>query len=169
MAVWRLEDDCLAPSGKIVVEFKGKNPFAVYKALKDSLKKVFGVGSSAIWERDFRWDITSDPRSFFVRYFVKKGIDMRSSVLSEIILEGEQPSTPEKDGKIRITIKGKLVTEYERKTTFQNLPIYKGLLLLYNFIFYNRVRRNYLALCIDWLTKLEEEFRSILSMPKIKS
>jgi hypothetical protein len=169
MAVWRLEDDCLAPSGKITVEFKGKNPFRIYKVLKDSLKKVFGVGASAIWERDFRWDITSDPRSFFVRYFVKKGIDMRSNVLAEIILEGDQPSDPEKDGKIRITIKGKLITEYERKTALQKLSIYKGLIWLYNFFFYNRIRRNYLALCTDWLTKLEEEFRSILSMPTIKS
>jgi hypothetical protein len=169
MAVWRLEDDCLAPAGNIVVEFKGKNPFAVYKALKDVLKKVFGVGASALWERDFRWDITSDPRPFFVRYFVNKSIDMRSKVLAEIILEGEQPSDPEKEGKIKITLRGKLITEYERKTAIQNLPIYQGLLWIYNFFFYNKVRRNYLALCTDWLTKLEEEFRSILSMPAIKS
>jgi hypothetical protein len=165
MAVWRLEDDCLAPAGKIVVEYRGKNPFAVYKALKDILKKVFGVGASALWERDFRWDMSSDPRSFFVRYFVKKGIDMRSFALTEIILEGNQPSDPTKEGNIKISIKAKLITEYERKTAFQNLPIYKGLLWLYNFFFYNNVRRNYLKLCNDWLTKLEDEFRSILSMP----
>jgi hypothetical protein len=165
MVVWRLEDDCLAPTAKIKIEFKGKNPFSAYKTAKDFFKTVFGVGGSKIFERDFRWDITSDPRYFFIRYFVKKPIDMRSYVLTEVIFEGHQPSNPEKEGDVTITINGRLITEYERKTAFQKLPLYKALIWIYNFIFYNKVRRNYLKLCQDWLYKLEREFKTLLSMP----
>lgn len=168
MATLRFEDDCLVPDRKIKLEFKGKNPFSVCKAARDIFKKVFGVGGSKIFERDFRWDMSSDPRYFFVRYIVKKGIDMRSHTINEIIFEGLQPSDPEKEGKVTITITAKLITEFERKTAFQKLPLYKGIIWLYNFMFYDKARRDYLKMCVDWVNKLENEFRKFLSMPEIK-
>jgi hypothetical protein len=124
------------------------------------LERIFDVGAKDIWERDYRWDSTSDPRSFFIRLYVKKGLDQRSDLFIEIIFQGQQPSDSSKDGKMTVTINGRLTTEYEIK-----MPIYKTIWQLYNYFFYNKVRRGYLKLCNEWIEKLWKEFRSFLNIP----
>ncbi|MEM5844155.1 MAG: hypothetical protein QXX07_01510 [Candidatus Aenigmatarchaeota archaeon] len=161
---WRIEDDCLAPQARISIDYAGKDPFRAYKILRDTLRKVLEVESKDLWERDFRWDISSDPRGFFVRVYVDKGIDARSKALIEVIMQGEIPSDPNKEGRITIQLGGRLRTEYKRETGFQQLPIYKGLLWLYHKIFYNRVRRGYLGMCYQWIQKLNSALREALEI-----
>jgi hypothetical protein len=57
------------------------------------------------------------------------------------------------------------MTEFNMVTKIQKLPFYKGLLRIYNFAFYNKVRRNYLVLCNDWLNRVNREFRLALNLP----
>ncbi|MEM7825617.1 MAG: hypothetical protein QW412_02025, partial [Candidatus Aenigmatarchaeota archaeon] len=151
---WRIEDDCLAPEARINIEFSGQDPFKAYRILRETLRRVLEVESKDLWERDFRWDISSDSRGFFVRVYVDKGIDSRSKALIEVIMQGNIPSDPNKEGRIIIKIGGRVRTEYRLETAFQQLPIYRGIIWLYHKIFYNRVRRGYLGMCYRWLQKL---------------
>jgi hypothetical protein len=163
--IWRIEDDCLAPEAKITIEYTGTDPFRAYKIAKDTMRKVLEVEAMDFWERDFRWDISSDPRDFFTRLYVDKGIDSRSRALIEVIMQGKIPSDPNKEGRITIQIGGRLRTDYTLETAFQQLPIYRGLIWLYHKIFYNRVRRGYLDMCYDWIQKLNSAFREVLGIP----
>jgi hypothetical protein len=165
MVKWTFEDDCLAPQGRIKIEYRGKNPFGIVQKAGGILRRIFEVEAKDFWERDFRWDSSSDPRSFFVRNYLKKGIDFRSSVLAEIVFQGNQPADPEKEGVVVIYIGAQLTTEYNLVTRIQKLPFYRGLLRIYNFAFYNKVRRNYLVLCNDWLARVNREFRLALNLP----
>jgi len=165
MPKWTFEDDCLAPAGRIKIEYRGKNPFGMVQKSKAILQRIFEVESKDYWERDFRWDITGDPRSFFVRTYVNKGIDARSGILAEVVFQGNQPADPNKDGSLVIYIGAKLKTEFNLVTKFQQLPFYRGLIRFYNFIFYNKIRRGYLVICNEWLARVNREFRANLNLP----
>jgi hypothetical protein len=160
MPKWILEDDCLAPTAKMQIKYTGPNPMKLFKSVRPMLERIFDVSGKDIWERDYRWDTTAEPRSFFIRLYVKKGLDQRSDLLIEIIFQGEQPSDPTKEGNMTVTINGRLTTKFEI-----NLPIYKTMWWFYNKIFYNKVRRGYLKLCNDWLDRTWREFRTFLNMP----
>lgn len=166
MAVWRIEDDCLAPYPQIVINYKGPNPFIVYKKAREIIRGTLEIGAADYWERDFRWDISSEPRSFFIRIYAKKGMDARSKAVVEVIFQGNQPSDPRKEGDITIKIGAKLVTEFPQDTPFQKTPFYKNLVKIYRFLWYERVRRGYLRICQRLLYRLEERFRDLLKIPK---
>jgi len=165
MAKWILEDDCLAPRGQIKIEYVGTNPFKIYQKVRDILSRVWGITSVDLWERDFKWDTTADPRQFYVRIYVNKGIDSRSRFFVEVVIQGIQPSDIAKEGKVTILLSAKLKTEYERKSAFQKLPIYKGFLKIYNKLFYRDVRRGYLKICQSLVDKTWREFRTNLNIP----
>lgn len=166
MAVWVLEDDCLAPSARLIVNYVGPNPFRVYKKTRALLREIFEVESKDLWERDFRWDESGDPRGFYVRVYVDKGMDDKSGVFCEVILEGKQPSDPTKEGKLKITINARLVTRWNLDTAFKQLPFYRGLIWIYMRSLYRDVRRNYLLRCNRMLEELWTEFRKFLNMPR---
>jgi hypothetical protein len=165
MPKWVLEDDCLAPRPQLKIEYTGPNPFEIYRKAEGILRTIWQVGGVDYWERDFRWDVTSDPRSFFVRICINKGFDARSKAFVEVIMQGSQPADPTKNGKVTILIGAKLKSEFSISSAFQRLPIYKSLLWAYNKIFYESVRRGYIKLCQDFLEKTWREFRANLSMP----
>ncbi len=164
MAVWRLEDDCLAPTGSIRIDYEGPNPFLAYQKAGDILRKIFQVETADYWERDFRWDITSDPRDFFVRIFVNKGLDAKTKILTEVVIQGKQPSDPSKNGKVAIIISARLVTEYKMETVIQKSPFYKFFLWIYHRAFYNGVRRKYINLCQDLISRASNELRAVLKI-----
>jgi len=165
MPKWTFEDDCLVPLGKIKIEYRGKNPFGMVQKTKAIMQRIFEIETKDYWEKDFRWDITSDPRTFYIRIYVNKGIDLRSKILAEVIFQGSQPSDPNKEGAMTILIGGKLLTEFELKTKLQQMAFYRGFLKIYNFMFYNKVRRGYLVICNEWLKKVNREFRLNLNLP----
>ena len=168
MVKWTFEDDCQAPQAKIKIEYRGKNPFSMVQRIKPILQRIFEIETKDYWERDFRWDITSDPRSFYVRVYANKGLDFRSGILGEIIFQGYQPSDPNKDGSLVIFISAKLKTEFSFVGKFQNLAFYRGLIKIYNFMFYNKVRRGYIVYCNDLLVRVNRDVRQALSLPNAK-
>jgi hypothetical protein len=164
MVKWVLEDDCLVPGRQIKIEYKGKNPFLAYQAAIGIFTDVFQVDSTDCYERDFKWDTTSDPRGFYARFIVEKKLDAKSRIFFEIIMQGKQPSSPEKEGEVVILMSGKLNTSYDLDTPFQQSAFYRSLLWLYNFFFYFRVRRNYIKFCEEGLFKLRDAYMSLLKL-----
>lgn len=159
-----IEDDCLAPEARLKIEYSGPNPFKIAQTAREILRRVLEVEAQDFWERDFRWDITSDPRAFFVKMYVNRGIDSRSRAFIEVSIQGLQPTDPTKSGKVTVYVGGKLRTEYTLETAFQHLPVYKGLIWLYQKVFYNRIRRDYMRMCVTWIEKVTDEFRNNLGI-----
>jgi hypothetical protein len=166
MPSWILEDDCLAPSAKLTVNYGGPNPFVICQKIRDTLRTVFEIESKDYWERDFRWDNSSEPRTFYMRACARKGIDARTELFVEVVMQGEQPSDPTKHGTVTVTINGRMKTEYELNSAFKQTPIYRGFLWIYNKFFYYDVRRDWLKKkCTDKLESTWRAVRSILNMP----
>jgi hypothetical protein len=119
-----------------------------------------------MWERDFRWDNSGDPRTFYMRMYFNKGIDQHTTMFIEITIQGEQPADEKKNGKFTVLVGGRLRTEYELDTAFKNSPIYKGWRWLYNMYFYGEIRRKYLTLCSELINKIVDEIKEMYSIPK---
>ena len=138
--------ECLAPNRHLTLNYKGLNPFQAYNATPGFLKKIWEVESKDYWERDFRYDATGDPRTFYLRAFVERGIDKYTKALIEVILEGKQPVDPNKPGTVEIKMGGDLTTSFGGGNFFSDSknPIYKGLINLYMRTFYKKVRESYL-------------------------
>lgn len=147
MATWVLEDDCLAPERVIRIDFKGLNPFRIYQAVPQFLRAIFDVRGKDVYEKEFRWDNTTEPRWFFSRFIVRKGYDMWSVVWGEVTMQGNQPSDPNKDGDAFILLTGKLLTRSPENSPWARSSIYKSLRWLYFRTLYNDVRRNYMEEC----------------------
>jgi len=164
VATWVIEDDCLAPERYVRIVYSGPNPFAAYQATFSLLRKILQIDPSDYREKDFRWDISGDPRSFYIRALVEKTMDTRTRMVFEIIMQGNQPSDPSKNGNLTILISPRLRTEYKLDSPFQKSAFYRGMLWLYNFFFYFRVRRKYLEVCKEWSSNLLKEYRSLLKI-----
>ncbi len=168
MPKWRFEDECLAPEPYIVIEYKGPNPFKVVKQAEPILRTTLELGAPDYWPRDFKWDVTSDPRSFFTRIYCDKGIDARSTIRFEVIMKGKQPADPNKEGTLTIKIGGRLITEFPQDTPFQKSALYRGLITMYRILWYDRVRRGYLRMCEELINKVANVFRQLLKIPAEK-
>jgi hypothetical protein len=174
----RIEDECLVPYPKLTINYTGPNPFRVCKEIRMIMIKIFEIEPKDVWERDFRWDISTEPHAFFVRVYADKPLDVRTSIFAEVTIQGVQPSDPKKDGKVTILIGGKLRTLYPLDSAFKRSPIYSGitrlgglaevggLLWLYHRIFYEDIRRDYIKYqCNRRLETLWRELRTILEIP----
>ena len=157
-----MQDDCFAPYGKMELKYKGPDPFGIYKKAHMIIREVFELEDKDVWERDFRWDTTEEPRSFFVRIIANRGFDIHSDIKVEFVFQGVQPSDPTKEGHVTIVFYPRLNTNFNLDTFFKQLPIYMGFLRIYNFFFYNRVRRNYLKLCREYTQRIIQAFREVM-------
>jgi hypothetical protein len=165
MPVWRFEDDCLAPERRLKVEYTGPNPFRACQVVSKALKDIFELGATDFWERDFRWDITSDPRPFYMRVYANKDVDQHTRMFIEVTIQGLQPTDEKKSGKVTVLIGGRLRTEYDLNTAFKKSPLYKGLRWLYHMYFYGDVRRKYLVLCGELINKVVNKLKEELKVP----
>jgi hypothetical protein len=164
MVIWRIEDDCIAKSSKITLNYNGPNPFSIYQRVKNIIKLVMLVKGEDIWERDFRWTNIGDPKSFFIRLYVSKKLDLRTSMLFELVFQGSQPSDPNKNGNLTLSISARLITDYKLESAFQQSILYRNLLRLYHLLFYNEVRRSFLNNCGEYIDKIFERIRSELKL-----
>jgi hypothetical protein len=168
MPSWVIEESILAPREKIELEYKGPNPFQLYKKMSSVyLREKFEVGTTDVFERDFRWSADNDPHPFFIRVFVHRDFDRFTEAYFEITFQGLQPSDPTKNGSVRISVGGNLRTQFKLDSAFQQTPFYRGLLWIYIKFFYNNVRRKYLKICQGLIDLLVKDIRSWAGMPEV--
>ncbi len=164
MSVWRLEDDCIAKSSKLTLNYSGPNPFSVYRRIRSIIMLATLVKKEHIWERDFRWGKIGDPRDFYIRLYISKKMDARTFILFELIFQGKQPSDPSKNGMLSMSISARLTTDYKMESTFQQSVMYRSLLRMYHFAFYNDVRRKFLNRCGEYIDKIMISIRAELKL-----
>lgn len=163
MMAYVIEDDILAPKGAIVIEYRGSNPFAIYPRVADLLMTIFEAKGLHIFEDDFRWDVTSDPRPFFIRIHLDKGLDKFTRGIVSVRLQGKQPTDPKKSGSVEILIGGRITTSYPIETIFQKIVI-KPFVWLYHSLIYDNIRRKYIQIYKAGIERLEAEIRATFNL-----
>lgn len=158
-----IKDDLLAPKGVKILEYKGPNPFGFYSQVHNIMQLIFEVKGKDTFEPVFQWDITGDPRPFFIRTHIKKKFDNFTGIQVGLKIQGKQPADPAKNGEVKIEIGGTIQTEYPARTIFQKIFL-KPLILLYHYIFYNNVRMKYMVYAQRGIERLEDELRASLNL-----
>ena len=159
------EDDVLAPKDKIAIEYYGPNPFAVYPGLKGLIQVIFHARGQHIFETQFRWDITADPRPFFISMHLNLSLDRFTRLIVPMKIFGTQPSDPTKNGKLLVEIQGRITTTYPISTIWQRIFV-EPFVWVYHHSIYNDVRRRYIQIGKEGIEKLGMEIRSTLNIMK---
>lgn len=160
-----IRDDVLAPRGFISIEYNGPNPLSVINGLRDIIQLIFQVKGKDIQEKEFIWDITSDPRPFAIKFIVDKKFDQFTKAAMTLYMFGKQPTDPTKVGEIRIEISATLETNYPTRTIFQKFFV-RPFLTIYHKMFYNQIRRNYISFLRNRIAQLEAEMRASYNIVK---
>lgn len=159
-----IRDEIPAPREFIQIEYRGPNPLKVYHALNQLLRTLWEIKGTQLYEPDFRWDITTDPRPFFIQVFAERKMDKFTEWRVDIKMQGSQPTDPTKDGVLRIEIHGWITTEFKTDSPLNKIlfPIFYW---PYHVAYYAPRRRKY----IEWhrrrIDKLADEIRTILEIP----
>jgi len=162
-----MEDDCLVPYGQLIIKYKGPNPFRVVQRTPKFMRDIWEVEAVGYWERDFRYNPDEDPRGFLQKSVVEKGMDRFSKVVIEVIIQGKQPSDPNKEGVVEIKIGGILKTTFGGDTVFDDIrnPLIRQMYWFYEKFFHRKRRMQYLD---DWcrqrLELLKRQYQELLKI-----
>ena len=167
MAKIFMQDDCLDPEYYLTIKYSGLKPIEAYHHTITYLREIWEVEAKDYWEREFRWDVTSEPRTFFVKAFVDKELDNKTAVTIEVIMTGTQPSDLSRPGKIEIKMSGVMRTTFGGNSILEDArnPFYKSFIWMYNHFFYRKQRRNYLNVwCKRNLNRLKKRYENLLNI-----
>jgi hypothetical protein len=151
-------DDVLAPKGKEVLEFTVPNPFSLVNELPAMLQTIFHGRGLNVYEDRLNWDITSDPRPFFLQMRFEKGFDRFTEGELMVKLSGKQPTDERKPGVIFVEINAFIHTKFPAETPFQKMILYP-FYFLYSTFTYNKIRRSYITIYKAYIEELEKSIR----------
>lgn len=158
MPDYTLVSDLLAPIYFKVLEYEGPHPSRILKLIPQIILDVWRIDSPALYEDEFKWDVSADPIDFYGVWRGKEGIDERTSVFAIVKVHGKQ-SKKDKMGKVTVWILGKMITKFPYRNVFE-----KALVWTYLFLFYAEQRRRYVAERKKRLDFLENEIRKYFDM-----
>lgn len=149
-----IKEDCLVPDRFIYITYEGPDPWDVAKKLTgDSVKQFFHVSSSGTNEEIFKWDITGDNTTFFLKRWVRKKFSRFSGMEVRMKLQGHKAKANNK-GKFTLQLTAYLNTKFTGWGVFVR-PVWN----IYSYLFYNRVRRMYLERCREFTVGFQQEIR----------
>ena len=165
-------DDVLSPNDKLMIEYKGPNPFKLYGKVNALMQVIFHGRGKNVSEEKFKWDITGDPKDFYSFFrWIDDKFDKFTKPEYSILGLGRQPSDPNApNGAIYIEIKAKLTTEYkfgpkERDISSIEKALATSFIWTYHRLLYSAVRRRYLQIMKERTYKFAEAIRKELGVP----
>jgi hypothetical protein len=151
----KIVEDCNAPARFVYLTYSGKNPFGVASKIAGMLQPFFKVSSAGISETDFRWDKTGDPISFYFTWWVDRGDESSrwSRQRFNIKVQGSQ-TKESKEGEFTLQLDGRLSTSFKFNNAFL-----KGLFWIYDYLFYQKRRAEYLKDCENTIYEFRDEIK----------
>jgi hypothetical protein len=168
MGEYTVIDEVFAPRESIILEYRGPDPMAAYRAVDALAKRLLEAKGTNTYEVDFRWDTTQDPRAFFVNAFYDKAFDKMSGWRVDFKFLGTQPTDPKKEGTLRLEIRAYLKTTYRPEgvhDTIISKLFWKAFLYFYQVVYYNQRRRRYLEYLRRRVNYIVNELRESLKIP----
>ncbi len=160
-----IQDDALAPRKELILVYDGPNPVSIYPQVDPMMRTIFEAKGTHMFEPVFKWDASGDPRSFYIKVQVKKGIDRFTKFEVNVLLWGTQPADKTKTGNVKIIISGFVNTDFPASKLFEKY-LYTPFFYLYNIGYYNKIRRQYVQWVRDGIYKLESQIRQKFNMPQ---
>lgn len=148
-----ISEDCNAPARFIYLNFSGKNPFGIASKIAGMLQPFFDVSSAGISETDFRWDTSGDPTTFYFTWWVDRAVSGQSTQWFNIKVQGSQDKET-KEGDFTLQLDARVLTSFKSSN-----PFFKGLFWVYDYLFYQRRRAEYLKECEELMHEFRDEIK----------
>lgn len=149
-------DYIFEPVKQIKISYTGPNPEKFYKKINELIRTVFNVPEAYVQEKEYTWEKLKETERFEVAWEVNKLLDMFSYVVTEIEMRGFSSGG---EGKVSITMKPRLITEYPQDTVWQQSIVYEMLRRMWHRIFYHNKRMEYLNLGKELLVNFESSIK----------
>ena len=158
-----IDDDCFAPRKFVFLEYKGSDPLAFVRDAEGLFKKIFEVGSSKVAERRFMWDWTGDPVQVYEHYVVRKEMSAFTTFYFSIRVIGFKMKS-KNEGSIRIEFESQARHKYETDN-----KLMMALWWFYWYIFYGKVRQNFIKLCREYSESLINTVKELYKMQTVET
>jgi hypothetical protein len=145
MGKFVIVDECLIPRRLAWLYYEGPDSFAFLKGFRATLRFQFDVSSTRIHERKLLWDYTGDPIRCYSEWFIRKEVSRFSEINWTLRFLGYAAKAT-KDGNFSLEVYGEVKHKFEPSNW-----LLKYVWLLYNYLFYNKIRDSYMILCRDYL------------------
>lgn len=153
-------DDILAPSDKIIIRYRGPNPFVAFAMFPRVIRDVMKVTGKDTFETDVRWDSTEDPRPFYGMWFCRRQEDGWTRTVIRAIAQGAQ-GLKDKEGWLYVELKGSVTTRYEFNNFMQ-----RSFWWFYNRTFYYHQRRKYIDFARDDIFRIRDRVLRALQIER---
>ncbi len=164
-----IEEDCMLPTPKLLLNYSGPNPQKVYPKIMELLKSVLKIKPENIQEKKFEWSRSAVPEKFSGEIEAFKDLDRFSYILLWVDFSGSVKPSKEfgKEGDIKVVIDGVLRTDYPQDTVWERSLLYEIFRSVWHKIFYEEKRFRYKEVCRDSMLTLQNEIKSFLNiLPK---
>ncbi len=153
MGKLEIRDHCLVPEEKIYLRYEGKDPWGAALRITESIRPFFHVSASGTNNTRINWDISGDPITFFAQWWVKKVFSRFSLMRINMKIQGETKKATNV-GKFSLQFRARLMT------TFEGFGLLvKPIWYMYSYLFYNRMRRKYIAKCREYVENFRNEIK----------
>ncbi len=160
MAKITIIDDCMPFQKTIGVSYNGPDPFSISKKLWEDLKTYFQVSTSGVASTQLNWDDSGDPTTFFMRWWVTKKFGQYTGMRLKMKCNGAKKKA-DNTGSFSLTMSSRIETNYE---TSLPGPLAKLLWAVYSYIFYNKMRQQFLRQCQELTLSYREYLQKKFGM-----
>ncbi|MFH0836613.1 MAG: hypothetical protein V1870_00630 [Candidatus Aenigmatarchaeota archaeon] len=157
LLIW---DYVFEPVKEIGISFEGRNPDKMYKKIHELLRLVFNVPEGYIQEKDYKWEKKKDIEQFSIDWEITKIFDTYTYIVIEISLSGFVLA--EGDGKAKIRIRPRLITEYPQDTIWQQSIIYEFIRRFWHKMYYHKKRMEYLYVAKELVIEFERKIKEFM-------
>lgn len=163
LLIW---DYVFEPVKQITIAYTGRHPELFYKKIHELIRTIFNVPEGYIQEKEYRWERHKEAEHFEVGWEITKIFDVFTYLNIEVEINGFV--SVEGEGKAKIVLKPRLITEYPQDTMWQQSIFYEMTRRAWHRLHYHKKRMEYLylskELTIDFERKLKEFSEEIKSV-----
>ena len=160
LVIW---DDLYPTYRRVSIEFKGRNPELIYKKVRRSLQEIFRIPEGNLQEKTFKWETSEKGSEFKAEWDAIKPLDNFTYIKIEVRLRGFVSGGV---GRVSITYRPTLVTEYPQDTFWQQNILYEIFRRLWHTIFYRKRRNEFYEMALRMASKFEEDIKEFIQSLK---
>jgi len=158
-----LWDDIYPTYKRVNIEYKGRNPQLIYRKIKRALRDIFRIPEGNLQERNFKWETSEKGEEFSADWDAIKPLDNFTYIKIEVRLRGFVSGGV---GRISVSYRPTLVTEYPQDTFWQQNILYEMLRRLWHVLFYRKKRNEYFEMAQKMAERFEEEIKEFIHAMK---
>lgn len=156
LIIW---DDIYPTYKRVSIEYKGRNPEVIYRQVKRLLVDIFRIPEGNLQEKIFKWETSEKGSEFKADWDAIKPLDGFTYIKIEVRLRGFMSGGV---GRVSISYRPTLVTEYPQDTFWQQNILYEMLRRMWHSLFYRKKRNEYYEMAMKMAHTFEERLKEYI-------